>query len=604
MAIVADLLSIPSKVALELTPQRKKERTFEALLRQFEGLAHQRSLLTIFEDVHWIDPSSRELLDIMVERVRQLPVLLIITFRPEFNAPWTGLPHVTAMGLSRLDRRDGEALVHEVVKNHVGLSEDIIAEIVKHTDGVPLFLEELTKAMLEAGPGKTEAAAGQQMALRSTLAIPPTLQALLMARLDGLGPSAKETAQMAAAVGREFSYELLAAIAPGNEAVLRSALDRLVGAGLVFQRGMPPQATYSFKHALVQDAAYSTLLRSQRQALHGRIAARLKERSTEKTESQPELLARHLTEAGLTEEAITYWSKAGQQAITRFANKEAEAHLTKAIELLQTLPEDRSHNELEINLRLALAVPLTALHGYGSESVETCAARAKQLCDQLGSHPARFAVYRLTWNSCIMRHPVRRAVALARELMALAREGGNNAQLAVAHRALALSLFIAGQLPETDELYVECARLADSVPDADFAVYGEHPGMIARLYGGASRCLIGFPEQGTILSDAGLAYARARRNPGLIAWALVSCGRVRNSVRDYREAERLLREAIAVAEEHQLAQWLGLGQAYLGKSLCANGDPQRGIRLQEEGMRSLNAAGSMLMSTRIPNASR
>jgi hypothetical protein len=367
----------------------------------------------------------------------------------------------------------------------------------------------------------------------------------------------------------------------------------------VFQRGQPPQSTYSFKHALVQHAAYGTLLRTQRQSLHGRIAASLKERFAERTEREPELLARHLTEAGLTEEAITYWSKAGQQAVGRFANKEAEAHLTKATELLQTLPENRSRNEKEVDLRLALAVLLSRLHGYGSVEVENCALRAKQLCDEFDDHSERFAVYRLMWNSCMMRQPVPRAIGLARELMAFAREGDDNAQLAVAHRALGLSFSIAGELSEGDALLAECTRLADSVPDADFGVYGEHPGIIGRLYGGAARCLIGFPEQGTTLSDAGLKHARARRAPQLIAWALVTCGRVHNVLRNSIDAERFSPEAIAVAEEHRLPQWLAFGMAYLGKALCSNGDPQTGIRLQEEGMRRLNAAGSMLMSTQL-----
>jgi class 3 adenylate cyclase len=598
VAVVADLLSIPSQLPPDLTAQRKKELTFEALLRQFEGLAHQRPLLTIFEDVHWIDPSSRELLDIMVERVRELPVLLIITFRPEFNAPWTGLPHVTGMGLSRLDQRDGEALVLEVIKNHVGLSEEIIAEIVKHTDGVPLFLEELTKAMLEAGTVGTTAAVEPRDTRRSTLTIPPTLQALLMARLDGLGPSAKETAQMAAALGREFSYELLAAITPSSEAAFKSSLDRLVGAGLVFQRGLPPQSTYSFKHALVQDAAYSTLLRRQRQSLHGRIAASLKERFTEKTESQPELLARHLTEAGQTEEAITYWSKAGQQATARFANNEAEAHLTKAIELLQTLPGDRSRNEQEVDLRLALAIPLTRLQGYGSEAVEVCALRAKRLCEGLDHHPAGFAACRLNWNSCMMRHPAPDALALARELMASAQGDGDPAQLAIAYRALAMSLFYVGEQTEADALFEECARLADGVPDAQFSVYGEHPGMLGRLYGGHTRCLIGFPTQGMQLTDAGVAHARARHSPQNIAWALVASAMVRNTSRDTLELEMLSREAIEVARAHRLPQWHAYGQLYLGMALCSNGDPEAGISLQEEGIYSLNSAGSMITTTR------
>jgi tetratricopeptide (TPR) repeat protein len=420
-----------------------------------------------------------------------------------------------------------------------------------------------------------------------------------MARLDGLGPSAKETAQIAAALGREFAYDLLAAITSSSEVALQSSLDRLVGAGLVFQRGLPPQSTYSFKHALVQDAAYSTLLRTQRQSLHGRIAARLKERFAEKTESQPELLALHLTEAGLTDEAITYWSKAGQQAVARFANKEAEEHLTTAIELLQKLPEDRARNEKEVDLRLALAVPLTRSHGDGSEAVEACAKRAKQLSEELDDHPARFAAYRLMWNSSFMRQPMPRAVALARELMSFAREGSDQAQLAVAYRALAYSLFVAGELSEADALFSECGRIADTVPDTAFGVYGEHPSMIARVYGGQTRCLIGFPDQGALLCDAGISHARARGDPHSLAWALVGSGQVRIILRDTDEAERLLREALDLAHEHRMPEWIGFAQALLGFALCSNGDPQTGIKLQDEGMRSLHAAGSMLMTTRL-----
>jgi hypothetical protein len=597
VTIVADLLSIPSQLPLELTPQLKKERTFEALLRRFESLAHQRPLLTIFEDVHWIDPSTRELLDIMVERARQLPALLIITFRPEFNPPWTGLSHVTAMGLSRLDQRDGEALVHEVIRDHAGLPADIIEQIVKQTDGVPLFMEELTKAMLEAGTAGTEAAAGPQ-APRSTVTIPPTLQALLMARLDGLGPSANETAQMAAACGRDFSYELLAAITPGTEAALQSSLDRLVGAGLVFERGVPPQSTYSFKHALVQDAAYSTLLRHPRAALHARIAAALKHSFAQKTESEPELVARHLTEAGLTEEAISYWRKAGQQAWARFANKEAEAHLSKTIELLEKLPPSRSRDELEVDLRLAHAVPLTRLHGYGSGTVEACALRAKQLCDELNNHPARFAAYRLMWNSCLMRQPIPRSVRLARELVDIARDDGDRARLAIAQRALGYSLYYVGKPSEADPLFAECARLADDIPDAEFSVYAEHPGTIGRVYGGLSRCLLGFPEQGVLLSDAGVSHARARHSPHSLAWALLNAGSVRIILRNMIEAERLLRETVDLARAHRFPQWLALGNALLGKALCSNADPQAGIKLQEEGMRSLRATGAVVMTTR------
>jgi predicted ATPase len=389
--------------------------------------------------------------------------LLVVTFRPEFEAPWIGQPHVTALTINRLAQRDVIALIGGVVGNNL-IPADIRRDIIERTDGIPLFVEEMTKAVLEA-ESEGEARRTAATIPSPALAVPASLQASLMARLDRLG-GAKEVAQIGAAIGREFGHTLLAAVVSRPEAELGLALDRLVAAGLLFRQGVAPHATYLFKHALVQDAAYGTLLRHARAALHARIASTLKGSFTERTESQPELLAHHLTEAGLTEEAITYWSKAGRQASARFANKEAEAHLTRAIALVETLPPSRSRNELEAKLRLALAAPLTALHGYGSATVETCALRARQLCDELGDHPDRFATYRLMWNSCLMRQPAPCALALARELIALARESSDRARLAVAQRALAFSLLVTGEYSEADALFVECARLADDVPES------------------------------------------------------------------------------------------------------------------------------------------
>jgi len=296
-ALLAELLSLPTEgrfPPLQLTPQRKKEKTFEALLRQLEALARQRPVLMLFEDVHWIDPSSRELLDLVVEHVRRLPVLLLVTFRPEFQPPWSGQAHVTVLVLNRLDRREGTVLVRRVAGTEA-LPGEVVAEIVKRTDGVPLFVEELTKAVLEGSN------AGTALSRAGTTGpnVPATLHASLMARLDRLGSVAKEVAQVGAALGREFSYELLAAVAQRNAAELDAALDQLVTAGLAFRRGAPPQATFLFKHALVQDAAYGTLLRGKRQELHGRVAHVLEKQWPETAETQPELLAHHCAQAGL-----------------------------------------------------------------------------------------------------------------------------------------------------------------------------------------------------------------------------------------------------------------------------------------------------------------
>ena len=322
-ALFAEMLSLPNDgryPALELTPEQRRQRTLEALTAQLAGLARQNPVLMIFEDAHWTDPTSLEVFGRTVDRIKTLPVLLIVTFRPEFNAPWAGRSHVTSLALNRLGEREAAAIIARLVGNKE-LPADVMAEIVERTDGIPLFVEEMTKAVLEAeseGEARRTAAAVPSPAL----AVPASLHASLMARLDRLGP-AKEVAQIGAAIGREFSHALLAAVVRKPEAELGSALDRLIAAGLLFRQGVPPHATYLFKHALVQDAAYGTLLREPRRALHARIAETLESQFAEIAESQPELLARHCTEAGLIEKAAGLWGKAGQRSLARSALVEA-----------------------------------------------------------------------------------------------------------------------------------------------------------------------------------------------------------------------------------------------------------------------------------------
>ena len=337
-ALFAEMLSLPNDgryPALEFAPQQRRQKTLEALTAQFAGLASQHPVLMIFEDVHWTDPTSLEAFGRAVDRIKTLPALLIVTFRPEFNAPWVGQPHVTTLTLNRLGERDAATIIERLVGNKK-LPADVMAEIVERTDGIPLFVEEMTKAMLEAeseGEARQTAAAVPSPAL----AVPASLHASLMARLDRLGP-AKEVAQIGAAIGREFSHALLAAVVRKPEAELNSALDRLIDAGLLFRQGVPPHATYLFKHALVQDASYGTLLREPRRALHARIAETLESQFAEIAESQPELLARHYTEAGQIERAAGLWGKAGQRSLERSALVEAAAQLTRALDQTATLP--------------------------------------------------------------------------------------------------------------------------------------------------------------------------------------------------------------------------------------------------------------------------
>jgi class 3 adenylate cyclase/predicted ATPase len=354
-ALFAEMLSLPNDgrhPALALTPEQRRQRTLEALTSQVAGLASQQPVLMIFEDAQWTDPTSLEAFGRTVDRIKTLPVLLIVTFRPEFNPPWVGQSRVTSVTLNRLGEREAAAIISRLVGNQE-LPADVMAEIVERTDGIPLFVEEMTKAVLEA-EGEGEARRTVAAVPSPALAVPASLHASLMARLDRLGP-AKEVAQIGAAIGREFSHALLAAVARKPEAELSAALERLIGAGLLSRQGVPPHATYLFKHALVQDAAYGTLLREPRHALHARIAETLGSQFAEIAENQPELLARHCTEAGLIEKAAALWGTAGQRSLARSALLEGAEQLKRALDQIATLPATSALRREEIKLEVAFA---------------------------------------------------------------------------------------------------------------------------------------------------------------------------------------------------------------------------------------------------------
>ncbi len=337
--LMASLLGIPAAERhppLDLTPERLKERTVAVLLDQLEGLARKKPVLAIYEDAHWFDPSTLDLLDRVVEQVEHLPVLIVVSSRPGFSPPWSGSAHVTQLSLVRLRRREGMALIERVLGGKA-LPREVMNQIVAKADGVPLFLEELTKAVLDAG---LVVETGDQMELAqpsAPLAIPATLHDSLMARLDRLA-EVKQVAQMGAVIGREFSQELLAATITMPEPQLAAALDRLIQGEIIFRRGVPPNASYVFKHALVQDAAYQSLLKSRRQQLHARFAEVLAKRFPDLVNSQPQVLAHHLTEAGLFDAASEAWAQVGLAALSRAAMKEAAVALERSVELLHRLP--------------------------------------------------------------------------------------------------------------------------------------------------------------------------------------------------------------------------------------------------------------------------
>jgi class 3 adenylate cyclase/tetratricopeptide (TPR) repeat protein len=364
VALLAEMLSLPNDgryPVLERAPQELRQKTLEALTAQMEALSRSNPILMIFEDVHWIDPTSLESLGRTVDRLRRLGVLLIVTYRPEFEPPWIGRSYITALSLNRLDEREMGAMINRVAGNKP-LQESVRQDIIERTDGIPLFVEEMTKAMLEA-ESEVDARKTAAAVPSSGITVPPSLHASLMARLDRLGP-AKEMAQIGAVIGREFSHALLATVAHKDENALRSGLDALTSAGLLFRQGVPPKATYLFKHALVRDAAYGTLLREPRRALHARIAETLESQFAEIADNQPELLARHCTEAELIEKAAGLWGKAGQRSMARAALLEGKEQLKRALDQIATLPATLALRREEIKLRVAFGNALSLMGDF------------------------------------------------------------------------------------------------------------------------------------------------------------------------------------------------------------------------------------------------
>jgi hypothetical protein len=494
-ALIVEMLSLANDgryPTLELPPQQRRQKTLEALAAQLEALSQSKPVLMIFEDVHWIDPTSLEVLGQTVDRLKTLGVLLIITYRPEFDPPWIGRPHVTALSLSRLGDRETAAIIDGLTGN-TPLPESIRRDIAERTDGIPLFIEEMTRAVLEA-ESENEA--------------PASLHASLMARLDRLGP-AKEVAQIGAVIGREFSHALLAAVAPNTGAELQSALERLCDAELLFRQGLPPHSTYLFKHAMVQDAAYGTLLRERRRALHARIAETLESQFADIAESQPELLARHCTEAGLIEKAAGLWGKAGQRSLARSALVEALAQLTRALAQLRGLPATPALRREQITLQVALITPLCHVKGYAAPESKAAVERARLLIEEaeaLGEPPEDplllFSVLYGFWvaNYVVFNGDVCRD--LAAQFLSVAEKQMATVPLIMGHRVMGASLLHTGDLAEGRAHYAQALALYD--PAEQRPLVARFGGVDIRVAILANRSIglwpLGYPE--AALTDA------------------------------------------------------------------------------------------------------
>jgi len=599
-ALFAEMLSLPNDgryPALALTPEQRRQRTLEALTSQLAGLASQQPVLMIFEDVQWIDPTSLEVLGRTVDRIRTLPVLLIVTFRPEFNPPWVGQSRVTSVTLNRLGEREAAAIIARLVGNKE-LPADVMAEIVERTDGIPLFVEEMTKAVLEA-EGEGEARRTVAAVPSPALAVPASLHASLMARLDRLGP-AKEVAQIGAAIGRGFSHALLAAVARKPEAELSAALERLIGAGLLSRQGVPPYTTYLLKHALVQDAAYGTLLREPRRALHARIAETLESQFAEIAENQPELLARHCTVAGLIEKAAGLWGKAGQRSLARSALIEGVEQLRRALGQIAALPATPALRREQIKLQVALINPITHLKGYAAPETKAAAERARLLIEQaeaLGEPPEDplllFSVLYGFWVASFVAFNGDVMSNLATQFLALAEKQGATVPLMVGHRVTGMSLLCTGDIAAGRAHFDQAIALYDPAAHRPLATrFGQDVRVGILGYRSAALWMLGYPEAALADSDQAISDAREIGQAATLMYALGHAPFTYFDCGNYAKAMAVVDELAALADEKGALFWKARGMLLQGWLLALTGKASDAVQMIASGIAAIRSTGA------------
>ena len=581
--LIADLLAIPTGdryPPLTLTAQKRKEKTLQALLIQVEGLAATQPLLVIYEDVHWSDPTTLESLDLLIGWLATLDILVIITFRPEFSAPWIGRSHVTKLNLSRLPRRQCAELIAHVTGGKA-LPKEITDQIVDRTDGIPLFIEELTKTVVESGI-VTEA--GDHYTVTGSVApraIPTSLHASLLARLDRLAPS-REVVQIGAALGRQFSHELISAVAEIPQHQLNEALAQLLSAELIFRRGMPPNAEYTFKHALVQDTAYGTLLRSSRQQLHARIASILEKQFPEIVDTHPELVGQHFGEGGCEEKAITYFTTAGERAVKRGANAEVVRHFRRALELLQRQPETAERSKVELKVLEKLGPALQAVHGFGAPEVERSYLRARDLCERLGEPIELFKALWGLWLNTVGRERFEAARSIIDELFTVAHRLGDRALLLEAHHAMCTTTLWVGD-PQTTRKHAEQGmRLYEREQHHSLAfLFGGHdPGVCCCMHTATALWFLGYPDSARECCQKGLAMAREVSHIGSILNELRFQGMINQLCGDVVTVREVAESMSSLSTEHGFPQWLAFGNILNAWALAQNGGetPTAGLR--------------------------
>ena len=599
-ALFAEMLSLPNDgryPALELTSQQRRQKTLEALSSQIEALTRLNPVLMIFEDAHWADPTSLEVFGGAVGRIASFPVLLIMTFRPEFEAPGIGRPHVTALTINRLAQRDIDAMIDRVVGNKP-IPANIRQDIIERTDGIPLFVEEMTKAVLEA---KSEAEARRTAAVvpSAMSAVPASLHASLMARLDRLGP-AKELAQIGAVIGREFSHALLAAVVRKSEAELNSALDRLIAAGLLFRQGTLPNTTYLFKHALVQDAAYGTLLRKPRCALHARIAEALESEFADIVERHPELLARHYAEAGQIEKAARLWGKAAQRSLDRSALVEAVEQFTRALSHIADLPSTAELRREQIKLQIGLLTPLIHVKGYAAPETKAAAERARLLIEQaeklgepLEDPLLLFSLLYAFWVGSFVAFKGDAMRELAAQFLTLAEKQRTTVPLMVGHRNVGVSLLHTGDIEEARMHIDRAITLYDPAEHRQLATrFGQDVRVALLFYRSLAQWPLGYPKAAVVDADRAVREAReVGQAPTLMAaLTLTSLSHIHSG--GYEIATAQLDEGITLATEKGALFWKFGGMLVKGCLLAATGKASEAIPMITSALAAWRSTGT------------
>jgi predicted ATPase len=594
--LLATLLSLALPAAyapLTMAPEQQKQQTLHALLTILLRIAAQQPVLFVMEDLHWVDPSTLEFLSLLVDQGPTARVLALFTFRPDFTPPWTGRSHLTPMTLPRLPRRQAAEMAGRVAHSKT-LPAEVLEQVVAKTDGVPLFVEELTKMVLESGLLQEREERYELTRPLPPLAIPTTLHDSLMARLDRLA-TVKALAQLGATLGREFSYALLQAVAPWDEETVQRGLHQLVAAEFLYQQGLPPEATYRFKHALIQETAYQSLLRSTRQQYHQRIAHVLEARFPARCATEPELLAHHCTEAGLAAQAVRYWQRAGQLARDRSANLEAISHCTTGIALLTTLPETPKRTQQALTLYTTLGAALQMAKGHAVPEVEHAYTQAYALCQQVGETLELGPVLLGLWRFYNTRLQLRTAREIGETLLRLAHRAQDPTLAVIAHPNLGLTWLLLSAFPTARQHFE--AGIALYTPDQHCAPVfrsGQDPGVSCRTYAAMTLWVLGYPAQALAHVHEALALAHALSHPYSLAFAHFWVAWVAQVRRDVPAVHEHAEAAVALSREQGFPLWAATGTTLRGWAMAMQGQGEAGLAQVRQGIAAWRATGATL----------